>query len=290
MEQRIKELTEMGYSQRHIAETLNVSKDTVRYWQKKLNTQPKNEMVIKQCECCGKDYKTTTNNKHSRFCDGKCRNRYRKRTVLFERECERCGKPFKTYKSKYCSNECRKLPEDMKKNLEPKVSISKSCPMCNQGFITTKTNKRYCSDSCSYQYRLNKMETERKNNAIQFNKRCKECGKHYSTTKNNSQYCSQECGKRYMNRRKETIRRKRIARNGKVDWDISIERLLKRDGHVCYLCGEHVDTKVDTNLGTYPSIDHVIPVAKGGTHTWDNVKIAHRQCNSLKRDEVLQTK
>ena len=32
----------------------------------------------------------------------------------------------------------------------------------------------------------------------------------------------------------------------------------------------------------YPSIDHVIPLSKGGTHSWDNVKLAHFSCNSAK--------
>ncbi|WP_210434349.1 HNH endonuclease [Virgibacillus sp. SK37] len=37
----------------------------------------------------------------------------------------------------------------------------------------------------------------------------------------------------------------------------------------------------------YPSIEHVIPISKGGTHTWDNVKLAHRKCNNLKSDKVI---
>ena len=32
----------------------------------------------------------------------------------------------------------------------------------------------------------------------------------------------------------------------------------------------------------YPSIEHIKPAALGGSHTWDNVKLAHRRCNSLK--------
>ena len=42
--------------------------------------------------------------------------------------------------------------------------------------------------------------------------------------------------------------------------------------------------------GRYPSIDHASPVAKGGAHTWDNVRLAHRDCNSVKSDgEVYET-
>lgn len=37
----------------------------------------------------------------------------------------------------------------------------------------------------------------------------------------------------------------------------------------------------------YPSIDHIIPVSHGGTHTWDNVELAHRYCNGVKSDKVF---
>jgi 5-methylcytosine-specific restriction endonuclease McrA len=29
-------------------------------------------------------------------------------------------------------------------------------------------------------------------------------------------------------------------------------------------------------------VDHIIPVILGGTHTWDNVQIAHLVCNQRK--------
>jgi len=31
-----------------------------------------------------------------------------------------------------------------------------------------------------------------------------------------------------------------------------------------------------------PTVDHIIPVSRAGTHTWDNVQLAHALCNSLK--------
>ena len=77
----------------------------------------------------------------------------------------------------------------------------------------------------------------------------------------------------------------------KHDNDISLEKLFKRDHGTCYLCGMVCDwlDGEDRNgmfvAGVhYPSIDHVVPVAKGGTHTWDNVKLACRGCNTKKRD------
>ena len=36
-----------------------------------------------------------------------------------------------------------------------------------------------------------------------------------------------------------------------------------------------------------PTVDHILPLAKGGTHTWDNVQLAHWSCNSDKSDTIV---
>lgn len=33
-------------------------------------------------------------------------------------------------------------------------------------------------------------------------------------------------------------------------------------------------------------MDHIIPLARGGLHTEDNLQLAHYLCNVLKRDHV----
>lgn len=58
--------------------------------------------------------------------------------------------------------------------------------------------------------------------------------------------------------------------------------VYERDGWVCGLC----DLSVDGSLA-YPepfsaSLDHIIPLSKGGHHTLDNVQLAHLQCNVRK--------
>jgi 5-methylcytosine-specific restriction endonuclease McrA len=37
----------------------------------------------------------------------------------------------------------------------------------------------------------------------------------------------------------------------------------------------------------YPTIDHIAPISKGGTHTWDNVGLACKRCNSLKSNNTV---
>lgn len=60
---------------------------------------------------------------------------------------------------------------------------------------------------------------------------------------------------------------------------------MKRDKGICYLCNKPVDTNdyhiTDSNAfvvgKNYPTIDHVLPISKGGKHSWDNVTLSHRQ-------------
>ena len=78
-------------------------------------------------------------------------------------------------------------------------------------------------------------------------------------------------------------RERAAAYSVEYDASVTLKRVIKRDGGICQLCGKTVDT---TSAGRvrlyYPSIDHIIPLSKGGGHTWNNVQLAHMICNSRK--------
>jgi 5-methylcytosine-specific restriction endonuclease McrA len=57
--------------------------------------------------------------------------------------------------------------------------------------------------------------------------------------------------------------------------------IWERDGGICYLCGQAVSYEVST-------IDHEIPLSRGGLHARSNVKIAHRRCNQSKRNKLIE--
>ena len=74
----------------------------------------------------------------------------------------------------------------------------------------------------------------------------------------------------------------------------SLKKLYERDKGICYICGKKCDYEDYIYRGNtfiagnyYPSIDHVIPLNKGGTDDWNNIKLAHRVCNSIKMDKVF---
>jgi 5-methylcytosine-specific restriction endonuclease McrA len=81
---------------------------------------------------------------------------------------------------------------------------------------------------------------------------------------------------------------KRIP-NRKAGDKITRKQLHIRDGGRCYICKRmtvlvNKSKKRNKRLAT---IDHVIPVSKGGTHTWTNVRNCCWQCNIRKGAKEL---
>ena len=94
--------------------------------------------------------------------------------------------------------------------------------------------------------------------------------------------------------RQKDINRRTRAKQGRRDKDITLEKLYERDNGICYLCGRVCDWKdYEIKQGafvvgrSYPSIEHVTALCNGGLHTWDNVKLACFECNSVKGRKIL---
>ena len=71
----------------------------------------------------------------------------------------------------------------------------------------------------------------------------------------------------------------------RYDPHVTLKSVMKRDGGLCKLCGKPVDTtdRRGNGLGYYyPTIDHIVPLSKGGEHVMSNVQLAHMICNSRK--------
>jgi len=57
---------------------------------------------------------------------------------------------------------------------------------------------------------------------------------------------------------------------------VDYQAILAEFGMVCHLCGHVIASWKDLNF------DHVIPLARGGPHTYDNIRPAHERCNKSK--------
>jgi 5-methylcytosine-specific restriction endonuclease McrA len=190
------------------------------------------------------------------------------------------------------------------------------CKTCGtvsrKSFVSIRHGKAKCSE-CARRKRAEEREAERnkrkeqkkiekerrENNKLlhtygeQITLRvCLQCGDMFVPMCVTQTYCSRECA----NRRQYSIRKDKRVRKMRavvVDKDITIEKLYRRDKGKCYICGRLCDwNDYEVKNGafiannSYPSIDHVIPLSKNGKHTWSNIRLACRGCNSAKSDKL----
>jgi 5-methylcytosine-specific restriction endonuclease McrA len=105
-------------------------------------------------------------------------------------------------------------------------------------------------------------------------------------------YCSDSCQRRAGRRATrhktghQSNHRKR-ARHFGVEYEpISKTKLFERDGYLCGICGEPTKKDEAVPHPQAPTIDHIVPMSRGGPHLYSNVQCACFECNWRKRDIV----
>jgi 5-methylcytosine-specific restriction endonuclease McrA len=64
---------------------------------------------------------------------------------------------------------------------------------------------------------------------------------------------------------------------------IKPEIVFARDKWRCQLCKVRTPKRLrGTTHPRAPELDHIVPIAAGGDHTWNNVQCACRKCNGEK--------
>jgi 5-methylcytosine-specific restriction endonuclease McrA len=61
-------------------------------------------------------------------------------------------------------------------------------------------------------------------------------------------------------------------------------KIFERDRWVCQLCSKKIKRDVVAPHLLAPTIDHIVPLARGGTHEPANAQAAHFICNTRKSD------
>lgn len=243
------------------------------------------------------------------------RSRRMRGSKEYTRECIVCGKVFTTWlpHKKTCSDVCKKAYGIERDKGRKRDSTQKRTPeeehkryivrkygsednyqkwLAEQEALKLELEQRREQERQArkeaYENQLEKwrISREARKEANHRKDFCIVCGKEYETYNPAQKTCSKECGKKLAHAHKH----KRIPKSQLVDKDITLEALYRRDSGVCYLCGKKCDwnDKTDKSVGpAYPSIDHMIPIAKGGLHAWTNVKLAHFECNWKKSDALL---
>lgn len=79
---------------------------------------------------------------------------------------------------------------------------------------------------------------------------------------------------------------KRLRYQMEASAPFTVSEIYERDGWVCQLCWVPVRSDLRYPDPQSASLDHVIPIARGGTHTPENVQLAHLVCNQRKQDRM----
>ena len=79
---------------------------------------------------------------------------------------------------------------------------------------------------------------------------------------------------------RSNVRRVRLY-GGKYE-KFTYAEIFERDNWICGICNEPIDKELKWPDGKSVSLDHIIPVSKGGNHIPANVQAAHLGCNIRK--------
>jgi hypothetical protein len=78
-----------------------------------------------------------------------------------------------------------------------------------------------------------------------------------------------------VNRRRARLKNTRVG-------PVSFRALWDAQAGLCGICFSSIDDSLPHPHPGSPSIDHILPLSKGGTHTQDNLQWAHLTCNIRK--------
>jgi hypothetical protein len=241
------------------------------------------------CKACKKMFVPTREGEI--FCSWGCYLKYVKRTRIYH--CEMCGKMFvpkQPDRITFCSRDCAyafAYARSVSKKAEKLKKRIRICSVCKSTFANKRGEQTYCSPTCAYKAMRRRQEEKSvtKHGHIHV---CKYCHKEFIPRYKDKHrhYCSDKCQKIACRANGRANRRARMR-------DAFVERVYKReiyerDEWMCQLCGESVDPHVLYPDPLSASLDHIIPLANGGTHESNNVQLVHLICNIQKGNRIIK--
>lgn len=182
----------------------------------------------------------------------------------------------------------------------------RNCYVCGEAFDITKHRTSCCSPHCSSRASAVRLVRNRLDSLP--SRDCGFCLEPVPTyVRRDARYCSVDCqqaswyvanademrararrwaiendGLRRSHRHTRRARMYAVAYESFDAWEIA-----ERDGWACSICDEAIDRTAAYPDPLSKSLDHVIPLSKGGSHTRQNAAVAHLLCNTRKRDKII---
>lgn len=274
-----------------------------------------------KCLECGKEFTQSKRGRKKLYCDRKCGDKAKHRSYLKQgkitKVCEYCGENYsaRNKNQKYCSVSCGTKGSKSYEVIKNKEYI-KSCKICKKEFFGT-ANSKFCSSECEnsqYAHECEHCKTHFKSkqkirmfcskecaqeHLIKNECFCTNCGERFmGDNRRANKFCSRKCfyefigakpselGSESSGRYSGISHIKRAKKHGVAYEYIKPIDIYKRDNFKCGICNGDIDMNLPHPHPMSASIDHIIPISVGGTHTWDNVQSAHLTCNIKKSNKV----
>lgn len=181
--------------------------------------------------------------------------------------CKECGEPLRRYQAKYCSPSCSNRGSDK--------LFRKNNP---DAYRAMRQRQRKRSNE---KRRLVKLEAAKKGAFLRI---CVYCDKQFDAYRPRGKipnYCSKRCENRAGEHRRRARKRKAFIEV------VSVKKLAKWQNWKCHLCGGLIDKNAKVPDKNALTLEHLIPLSKGGEHSYQNCVAAHFYCNAIKSDRAI---
>jgi len=220
------------------------------------------------CRICGNELRGLQREACSRSCRIKLDG-------IKRRESGRLRKANMTAE-RYARKKAAVKADAAKRRAEGRHRITWGCVTCGQDFSVKLYSRAgyWCSNTCRADWIRLPVET-----TVTFHANtCAVCETSFITPHIPHKFCSPRCKHKAKPTGQWITPRTRMA-------------LYERDGWTCHLCNKPVPKDLeyspDNYEPLYPSLDHIVPRSHGGTDNPSNLRLAHTQCNSERRDSPV---
>ena len=270
------------------------------------------------CRDCGRTFMHQTKSNRPKLLCEPCRldairvnshNGYLKRLAenpptKMVRTCLDCpadltGSPGRTLRCGRCRKElARQVQRDLRA-ARPKAVREFFCIRCETKIERSGNSGKplYCPAHAADALRESQLRTEAKRTAKRAAPRithCHYCGVKFdrprfrAKTPNRCEECKKDRHRTYIRayyaKRPRGFDHVRRARKMGVGYErFTVMEIFERDRWKCGICCKRISRRLRYTNPLSASLDHKVPLAKGGTHSRSNVQASHLRCNLRKR-------
>lgn len=250
-----------------------------------------------KCQTCNAYIEPNPRGRKKLYCSKECQPYFVKPKGAGLANCQICGKSLDSVGSpgrpkRNCSTKCRR--EKRARNIRKEVS-AKSCEVCKATYLSNQPHTRFCSFQCRTVSNRQLRAEQHKAKILALypdGMRTEICGwcnepRTFDIRQSTPTAYHPECSKEAQSAR---YRIKTVKRQKKTTpHRISHEQIVREYGPDCHICKEPIDLELARTHRFGLTVDHVIPVNKGGTDDMANLRPAHWICNVKKSDKMPES-